>query len=109
MGLLGTLARYLLIVLAVWFLYRLLRRWMTGGRGGSLGGAPGAKGRAAAEVMDVMVQDPQCGIYLPRHEGLRVQTGGGEHFFCSEACRDAYLAGQGGPKTGEQNLGTGPG
>lgn len=109
MGLLGTLARYLLIAMAVWFLYRLLRRWMAGSQGGAGGRTPGAKGQAAGEIMDVMVQDPQCGIYLPRHEALRVQTGAGERFFCSEACRDAYLAGGQRPKTGEQNQGPGPG
>ncbi len=94
MGLIGTLARYLLIALAVWALYRLLRRLMTGTGGGQAGRAAGPKDRAAREIMDVMVQDPQCGVYFPRHEALRIQTAAGERFFCSEVCRDAYLAAQ---------------
>jgi uncharacterized protein len=90
MGLIGGLWRYLLIGLAVWILYRVLKRW--------LGGPPPAQrtnvgqGRAR-EVVDVMVQDPQCGVYLPQHEALRATARGQERFFCSEACRDAYLAG----------------
>ncbi len=87
MGLLGTLARYLLIALAIWALYRLLRRWMAGPKGMS---SPDI--RSEAEVLDVMVQDPQCGTYLPQHEALRVFVRGQERYFCSEACRDAFLA-----------------
>ncbi len=89
---LGGLLRYLLIALAVWILYRTLRRWVSGASGG---GRPrrGTGPSGESEVLDVMVQDPQCGTYLPRHEAIRAWARGEERFFCSEACRDNFLAG----------------
>lgn len=109
MGLIGTLARYMLIVLAVWLLYRLLRRWMTGFSYPGRDSVRDWDVRPASAVLDVMVQDPQCGVYLPRHEALRVQTAeGGERHFCSEFCRDAYLATRQGAQPGGSKPGPGP-
>jgi len=91
MGLIGGLWRYLLIGLAVYILYRVLKRMLAGPT------TPQGQGQAKsapAEVVDLMVQDPQCGVYVPKHEALRIQAQGQERFFCSEACRDAFLAGQ---------------
>jgi hypothetical protein len=107
-SLIGTLARYLLIALAVWLLYRLLRRWMTGFSSPGRDRVQGQPGQAAGEIMDVMVQDPQCGVYLPRHEALSAQTPEGQRHFCSEACRDAYLAARRKPQDDKPESGPGP-
>ncbi len=37
-----------------------------------------------------MVQDPECGTFVPRSEALEGVIGGRRHFFCSSACRDAF-------------------
>ncbi|ALC18166.1 hypothetical protein DSOUD_3449 [Desulfuromonas soudanensis] len=37
-----------------------------------------------------MVQDPQCGTYLPRTDALSRTVGGEEKYFCSKKCRDDY-------------------
>lgn len=100
MGLIGGLWRYLLIGLAVFILYRVLKRWLAGPPAAGQGAGP-AKG-TPREVVDLMVQDPQCGVYLPQHEALKVVARGQERYFCSEACRDAYLAG------GQENNKQGP-
>lgn len=93
MGLIGTLARFILIALAVWALYRVLRNWMTGAQATNANRARmNGRRKGEGEVLDVMVQDPQCGTYVPKHEALRVLTHGQERYFCSEACRDAFLA-----------------
>jgi uncharacterized protein len=42
-------------------------------------------------IEDEMVQDPQCGTYLPRREAFVDRRGGQDLFFCSRECRDAYL------------------
>ena len=47
---------------------------------------------ARDEVIDVMVPDPNCGTYVPRHEAISARVGGEEMYFCSTKCRDAYLA-----------------
>ena len=40
---------------------------------------------------DVMVQDPECGVYFPLREGVPAKINGNTVHFCSAACRDAYL------------------
>ncbi|CAO0821071.1 TRASH domain-containing protein [Desulfarculales bacterium] len=92
MGLAGGLLRYLLIGVAIWILYRVFKSWFSGSPPGQRGNLrqPGARSK---EVVDVMVQDHQCGVYLLQHEALRAMARGQKRFFCSEACRDAYLAG----------------
>ncbi len=36
-----------------------------------------------------LVQDPQCGVYIPRETALK---GPGGEYFCSEKCREAHRA-----------------
>jgi len=38
-----------------------------------------------------MVQDSQCGTYVPRDDAVVKTIGGEKHYFCSKECRDAYL------------------
>ncbi len=89
MGLWG-LAKLVLLGLLIWWLYRTL--------GPLLGlGAPRRRRvrpdeRGPVEVLDVMVQDPQCGTYLPRHEAIRARVHGREHFFCSARCLEDFKA-----------------
>jgi YHS domain-containing protein len=39
-----------------------------------------------------MVRDPQCGTFVPRSDAVHKSVGGTTHYFCSEKCRDDYLA-----------------
>lgn len=39
-----------------------------------------------------MVKDPVCGMYMDPGLAIRVQRKGGDLFFCSEECRQRYLA-----------------
>jgi hypothetical protein len=39
-----------------------------------------------------MVRDRVCNTFLPVSEAIRVEDASGEHFFCSERCRDRFLA-----------------
>jgi uncharacterized protein len=80
-----------LIGLLIWLGMRAVKRWM---HTKSQSQIRAGKRASSPEVMDVMVQDPQCGTYLPKHESVRAWTRGEERFFCSKACRDAYLAGK---------------
>lgn len=38
-----------------------------------------------------MVQDPECGTYVPRSDAVKAQDKGTTHYFCSAACRDKFL------------------
>ena len=37
-----------------------------------------------------MVQDPQCGTYLPLSEALSANIQGHRHYFCSRKCRSQF-------------------
>ena len=39
-----------------------------------------------------MVRDRECQTFLPRAQALTVRAEDGEHFFCSDGCREAFLA-----------------
>lgn len=90
MGLIRLLQLALLAVL-VWFGVRTFRRWMRNKRQAQV---QAGRRPSSRQVMDVMVQDPQCGTYLPRRDAVRAWVKGQEQFFCSKACRDACLAGK---------------
>lgn len=47
----------------------------------------GADGRP---VIDVMVKDPVCGLYLPKGEALQHTAGGRTVYFCSQECLAQY-------------------
>ncbi|MFU8856674.1 MAG: TRASH domain protein [Deferrisomatales bacterium] len=76
--------RLLLYGALLWLLYRFVRGLLPGAPrgGGGEGGAP-AGGRLQGGEL---VQDPVCGVYIPKETALR---GPGGEYFCSQACRDA--------------------
>ncbi len=95
---LSTLIRYALIAFAIWLLYKGVRRLLFGPpkrpRTAPWPG-PFARGRPEnAEVMDEMVQDPACGVYVPRQQAVRARIKGKVHYFCSDECRQKFLNGQ---------------
>ena len=44
------------------------------------------------QVDDVMVKDPVCGTYFPKRDAVTVNTSHDVLYFCSDKCRDRYLA-----------------
>lgn len=43
-------------------------------------------------VIDEMVQDPFCKIYIPRRESIKKTIEGEQFFFCSEECASKFKA-----------------
>lgn len=39
-----------------------------------------------------LIQDPHCGTYFLKQRGVPADVDGEVRYFCSKACRDAYLA-----------------
>ena len=84
--------RLLLLLLAVvalfWWLGRLLARARGAARPARrpVSGPPQGRG--------TMVRDRVCNTFLPRSRALVASVDGEDHFFCSEKCREAYLAGR---------------
>jgi len=79
----------LLIGAAVWWARRLV---------GAVSG-PTARDRPVSQppARDEgrMVRDRVCNTFLPRSRALVERVGSDEHFFCSEACRQKFLASSG--------------
>ncbi len=50
-------------------------------------GAPPEKTSRGEE----MVQDPECGAYVPRNDAIKTQAKDKTCYFCSTECRDKYL------------------
>ena len=48
------------------------------------------RGSGSGKVIDEMVQDPSCKIYIPMREAVRKVRGGKTYFFCSEACASKF-------------------
>jgi hypothetical protein len=73
----------------IWALRRLI------GAGAGAGAGPqrevGGEGRVPRAVDESMVRDRVCNTFLPRSRALTLADEHGEHFFCSEHCRKAYL------------------
>jgi len=42
-------------------------------------------------VIDVMIEDPECGVYFPKKNGVRANINGKEIFFCSNECKQKFL------------------
>lgn len=42
-------------------------------------------------IDDVMIKDPQCGVYFPKRQGVPLRHEGKSLFFCSKACRDKFI------------------
>ncbi|OHB33375.1 MAG: hypothetical protein A2X84_01570 [Desulfuromonadaceae bacterium GWC2_58_13] len=75
LGLLGFLA---------YTFFTLITRSVAGGKRA----VPSHKTRQGED----MVQDPQCGTYVPRGDAIEKTVGGQKHYFCSARCRDEFIA-----------------
>jgi hypothetical protein len=79
--------KILIILAIIYFVYRHFKNKMLGDM--SMGGGQHTKGPTSAD--DVMVQDPECGVYFPLREGVPGMINGDSVNFCSTACRDAHM------------------
>ncbi len=46
----------------------------------------------AGQIDDIMIKDPFCEAYFPKRDGVHLNFGGKNLYFCSSDCRDKYLA-----------------
>ena len=86
MQMLTWIVRTLVILLIV----RVVLRFLMAGTAASARGR--ASGRKAEHAGGALVRDPQCGTYIPQSRALTVGIGTNAQYFCSAACRDAFVA-----------------
>lgn len=72
----------------VWWIWRTVTP-ATRGRRATRGGR-----EADPPAGGTMVRDRVCNTFLPRARALSTRLGSEEFFFCSERCRDSFLAGE---------------
>jgi hypothetical protein len=82
------LVRLLILTIAGVLIYRALKSWLSGGMNQRTNGQEAAGG----QVDDVMIKDPVCGTYFSQRKGVSLMQGNQRLDFCSERCRDRYLA-----------------
>jgi YHS domain-containing protein len=69
-------------------IYRALKSWLGGGTENRSVGPKADGGR----IENVLVKDPVCGTYFVQRDGVFLVRGDQRIAFCSEQCRDRYLA-----------------
>jgi len=78
----------LLVLLVVgYFCYRAMKKWM-------MPASPSRENvssNIAGEIDDVMIQDPICGVYFPKRNGVSLQVKGEEYYFCSQECKTEFI------------------
>jgi YHS domain-containing protein len=82
--------KFLILFGVGYLLYRAMRSWMFPD-----GSSPkNVSGKSTGQIDDVMIKDPNCGAYFPRRDAVHLNLGGKDLYFCSNECRDQYMARQ---------------
>lgn len=77
----------LLVLLGLLYLcYRFLKFWVLKEKSSQ----KVVFGKKSGEIDDVMVQDPFCGIYFAKRDGVSLNIGGMDLYFCSTECKEKY-------------------
>ena len=82
------LLRLLILAVVVVLVYRAAKKWFGTGQHS----ASGNSARTPETVDDEMILDPECGVYFPQRDAVSLTEGNQVYYFCSNACRDRYLA-----------------
>ena len=82
--------RLLILAIVGVVVYRVLKS-LSGGTGT---GRFDPASQPPDRVDDVMVKDPECGAYFPKRNAVTVNTSHDVLYFCSNKCRDRYMAQQ---------------
>lgn len=85
MNLVLWIVRLIILVMIVRFIVGLVTSAMR-----PRGAAPRPPGRPQERIGGTLVQDPQCGTYLPQERAVALARGGDTHYFCSTKCRDEW-------------------
>lgn len=74
--------RLIIILIALYLLYRMIR--------GAILRKPDRLRDTRGGVMDELVQDPHCKIYVPARSSVKRTVGGRVYSFCSEDCAGKF-------------------
>jgi YHS domain-containing protein len=87
--------RFIILFVVGYVLYRSLKSWVF-----PASSSPrSVSSKTTAEIDDVMIKDPFCEAYFPKRSGVHLNFGGKDLYFCSNQCKDKYLAAHSEKKT----------
>ena len=75
----------------VFLLTKGVRLWLAAAKAGQ---RIAKAGEEQSKIDDVMVKDPYCNVYFPKRDGVHLRFKGEDLCFCSQTCRDRFLAEQ---------------
>jgi YHS domain-containing protein len=93
-ALIGWIGRILLILLIIRLVISMFSPRKPAPQSSSRGdrGDRGGRGVPSEKAVAKLVRDPQCGTYVAENTAIAARHGGEVVHFCSERCRDEYLA-----------------
>ena len=79
--------KFIILFIIGYVLYRSVKSWMSP----SASSTRSVSRETAAEIDDVMIKDPFCEVYFPKRNGVHLNFGGKDLYFCSNQCKNNYL------------------
>ena len=80
--------RLLIFIALVYLIWRSVKSWMSRNMKSVGTGYRGPD----REIDDIMVRDPYCEVYFPKRSGFHLNADGEDLYFCSDRCRDDFIA-----------------
>ena len=87
--------RIIILAVVAYVFYRALKSWMFPAPDGSKTVAD----KNIGKIDDVMIKDPCCEAYFPKRNAVHLNLDGQDLYFCSDACKEKYIAARSEDKT----------
>ncbi len=84
------LIRVLIIILLFYLIYRVLKTLMNPAPLNRFKRPKSIRENERDFDSEELIRDPNCGIYLPRKQGIAALIGGRVSYFCSKECKQQY-------------------
>lgn len=79
----------LILIIMIIVVYKIIKKMILEPMKGDTSSYPLEKNRGEGSD-DLMIKDPECGVYFPQRQGVSLKMDGQTLYFCSEKCRDDY-------------------
>jgi uncharacterized protein len=86
-----SLVRVLIIIGLFYLIYRVLKGLMSPAPLNRFKGSRPHRDTESGSDPEELIRDPNCGVYLPRKQGIAALIGGRVSYFCSEECKRQYI------------------